>query len=216
MDAVSRARALAQLQDAQRACRRCQEAGLLPRALPVFSGRAGQRILLVGQAPGPVEQDQARPFAGRAGRTLMRWFTRAGFAGEDDVRERIYMTAITTCFPGRREDGSGDRPPTARGIALCAPWLDGVLALLEPRLVIPVGSLALRRFLPGVRLDDAVGAVFDAEGRVPRGTPRTVPALMPLPHPSGQSRWLNDPARLAILDGALRRLSRLATWAEAP
>ena len=215
MDAAGRARELERLQRAHRACTRCVEAGLIPHALPVFSGHAAQHILLVGQAPGPVEQDEERPFAGRAGRTLMRWFERAGFAGDGDVRNRVYMTAMTTCFPGRRDDGSGDRPPSARGIALCSSWLDGVLELVQPRLVIPVGSMALRRFLPGVRLDDVVGSCFDAEGRSVAGTPRRPPAILPLPHPSGQSRWLNDPARLAILERALGRLRRLAAWAEA-
>src|SRR5437588_2731926 len=78
--------ALAALQAEHRSCRRCVDAGLLSQALPVFSGSAQQRILLVGQAPGPVETDTARPFAGRAGRALMRWFVRAGFDGEGDVR----------------------------------------------------------------------------------------------------------------------------------
>ena len=89
-------RSLRSLQREQRACTRCADAGYIGRAHPVFSGRAGQHILLVGQAPGPVEHDQSRPFAGRAGRQLMRWLIRAGFRDEDDVRDRIYMTAMTT------------------------------------------------------------------------------------------------------------------------
>ena len=130
----------------------------------MFSGRAGQHILLVGQAPGPVEQDQSRPFAGRAGRQLMRWLVRGGFRDEDDGRDRIYMTAMTTCFPGRRPDGAGDRRPSAAEVELCAPWLDGVLALVRPQLIIPIGSLALERFLPGQRLDDVIGAAYTAIG----------------------------------------------------
>ena len=199
---------LIRLQQAHRACHRCVDAGYIERANPVFSGHAGQRILLVGQAPGPVETDQTRPFAGRAGRELMRWMTRAGFAGEADVRERIYMTAMTTCFPGRRADGSGDRRPSAREVALCAPWLDAVLELLRPRLVITVGSLALGRFLPGRRLDDVVGSAYTRTGAPLRGLRREA-AVLPLPHPSGQSRWLNEPARLELLERALQTLARL-------
>ncbi|MBV8446130.1 MAG: uracil-DNA glycosylase, partial [Candidatus Dormibacteraeota bacterium] len=70
---------LAALQARHRRCHRCADAGFIPVARPVFSGAAGQRVLLVGQAPGPVEVDEHRPFAGRAGRQLMRWFQRAGF-----------------------------------------------------------------------------------------------------------------------------------------
>jgi uracil-DNA glycosylase family 4 len=211
---AARQRSLPTLQRAQRACTRCEERGFIERAHPVFSGRPGQRVMLVGQAPGPVEHDQSRPFAGRAGRQLMRWLIRAGFNDEDDVRARIYMTAMTTCFPGRRPDGAGDRRPSAAEVALCAPWLDGVLALLRPLLIIPIGSLALERFLPGQRLDNVIGAAFTEAGVRISALPTEVPILVPLPHPSGQSRWLNDPARVALLDQALVRLHEMVTWAE--
>src|SRR5258708_21855428 len=69
---------LAALVAAHRACTRCADAGLIPAARPVFSGRPGQRILLVGQAPGPVEHEGTRPFAGPAGRGRRRWMLRAG------------------------------------------------------------------------------------------------------------------------------------------
>lgn len=207
-------RSLRSLQRAQRACTRCADAGFIASAHPVFSGHAGQRIMLVGQAPGPVEHDQTRPFAGRAGRQLMRWLIRAGFRDEDDVRDRIYMTAMTTCFPGRRLDGAGDRRPSPAEVALCAPWLDGVISMLNPALIIPIGSLALERFLPGRRLDDVIGAAYTHDGISIAGAPKVDHVLVPLPHPSGQSRWLNDPARVALLDRAIARLSDLVAWAD--
>jgi uracil-DNA glycosylase family 4 len=210
----ARAHRLLALQREHRACTRCADAGYIPSAHPVFSGHAGQHILLVGQAPGPVEIDQSRPFAGRAGRQLMRWLIRAGFRDEDDVRDRIYMTAMTTCFPGRRADGAGDRRPSPVEVALCAPWLDAVIALISPRLIIPIGSLALERFVPGRRLDAVIGEAHTPSGAPCEGTPREAPVLLPLPHPSGQSRWLNDPTRVALLDRAILRLSSLITWAE--
>jgi uracil-DNA glycosylase family 4 len=211
-----RARSLPSLQSAHRACTRCADRGYIERAHPVFSGHMGQRVMLVGQAPGPVEHDQSRPFAGRAGRQLMRWLIRAGFNDEDDVRARIYMTAMTTCFPGRRPDGAGDRRPSAAEVALCAPWLDGVLALLRPRLIIPIGSLALERFLPGQRLDNVIGAAFTEAGARISAPTDEVPILVPLPHPSGQSRWLNDPARVALLDQAIVKLQEMVIWADRP
>jgi len=204
---------LRDLQQAHRACRRCVDAGFIERAHPVFNGTDRQRILLVGQAPGPVEVDQTKPFAGRAGRELMRWMQRAGFRDEEDVRRRVYMTAMTTCFPGKRVDGSGDRRPSAQEVALCAPWLDALLALLQPRLILPIGSLALGRFMPGRRLDDVVGGAFTAGGASISGLPRSELAVLPLPHPSGQSRWLNDPGRRVLLERALSTLKRLSAWA---
>jgi uracil-DNA glycosylase len=145
----------------------------------------------------------------------MRWLVRGGFRDEDDVRDRIYMTAMTTCFPGRRPDGAGDRRPSAAEVALCAPWLDGVLAMLRPRLIIPIGSLALERFLPAQRLDDVIGGAYTAAGTALAGSPNEGPILVPLPHPSGQSRWLNDPARQVLLDRALATLRHTLAWADA-
>jgi uracil-DNA glycosylase len=209
----ARERGLAELVAAHRACTRCADAGLIAVARPVFSGRPGQRILLVGQAPGPVEHDVTRPFAGRAGRELVRWMLRAGFRDEDDFRDRVWITSTTTCFPGRRPDGAGDRRPGPAEVALCAGWLDGVLRLLAPRLVIPVGGLALSRLLGGMRLDDAVGHVVDSAGaRVEEASPAVDRLFLPLPHPSGQSRWLNDPARRLRLEAALARLAGLLDW----
>ncbi len=210
------ATALARHNAAHRACRRCVDAGYLPSARPVFSGHAGQRVLLVGQAPGPVEVDERRPFAGRAGRQLMRWLVRAGFADEADARARVWITSTTTCFPGRRPGGDGDRRPGPAEVALCAPWLDGVLEMLAPPLVLSVGGLALERLMGrGRRLDDVVGMVLDGAGRSVDGEPLPgTRVLVPLPHPSGQSRWLNDPARIALLDGALERVRDLVGWAE--
>ncbi len=206
--------ALTAIQHDHRACVRCVAAGHLERAHPVFSGHAGQRIMLVGQAPGPVEDDVTRPFAGRAGAQLMRWFGRAGFAGEAAVRERVFMTSMTTCFPGRLLGNSGDRRPSAREVALCSGWLDAYLGVLRPALIVCIGTLAHARFLAGRRLEAIVGAAWSMQGEVVAGIPEAVPVLVPLPHPSGQSRWLNDPDHVRLLAGALQRLGELAVWAE--
>jgi uracil-DNA glycosylase len=123
---------------------------------------------------------------------------------------------VTTCFPGRRADGSGDRRPTLAEVTLCAPWLDSVLTLVAPRLVITVGSLALERIVGrGRRLDDCVGEVLDGNGRLLKGGVRAPErVVVPLPHPSGQSRWLNESRRLQLLERALQRLAALVPWAE--
>jgi uracil-DNA glycosylase family 4 len=144
-----------------------------------------------------------------------RWFARAGFSGEADVRDRVFMTSMTTCFPGRLPGGSGDRRPSAREVALCSGWLDTYLELLAPRLIVCVGTLAHRRFVPGRRLEEIVGSAWSRDGDMVRGVPTTAAVLLPLPHPSGQSRWLNDRAHARLLENALARLGELVRWAEA-
>ena len=186
-------------------CTRCVAAGYLPAAAPVLSGYADNRIMLIGQAPGAVEAVRRLPFQGRSGKVLMAWMERAGFASEDQVRRRIYMTSITKCFPGKGV-GGGDRRPSRAEVELCRSHLDRQLGLIKPDLLIAVGGLAHERFLPGRPLDHLVGRVFDLSGREVSTRTQARPALVPLPHPSGASRWLNAPENRVLLDRALRRL----------
>jgi uracil-DNA glycosylase family 4 len=190
------------------ACTRCVDAGLLPDAAPVLSGHADNRIMLIGQAPGAVEAIRRLPFQGRSRKVLFGWLMLAGFASEEHARRTIYMTSITKCFPGKGT-GGGDRRPSQAEVDLCRPHLDHQLALIQPELLILVGGLAHERFLPGRRLDALVGRIFEMSGHEVGGRTTTRPLLLPLPHPSGASRWLNDVENRALLDRALRRLRPL-------
>ncbi len=89
-------------------------------------GDASPRVMLVGQAPGQVEAAGGRPFAGRAGATLFRWLERAG-VDEETARQRIYIAAITRCFPGASPSGRGDRVPSAAEQEACGAWLNDEL-----------------------------------------------------------------------------------------
>jgi uracil-DNA glycosylase family 4 len=187
------------------ACTRCVEAGYLAAAAPVLSGHADNRIMLIGQAPGAVEAVRRLPFQGRSGKVLMTWLGRAGFASEEQARRQIYLTSITKCFPGKGS-GGGDRRPSRAEVDLCRSHLDRQLALVKPQLMILVGGLAHERFLPGRPLGSLVARFFDLSGREVSARSGSRPLLVPLPHPSGASRWLNLPDNRALLDRALRRL----------
>ena len=191
-------------QVACRECRLCVDAGIIPEANPTFMGRWGAPFFLVGQAPGPVERESRRPFSGRAGKELDRWMVRAGFAGAEEFRDLTYIASLMRCFPGRNRAGTGDLKPPNAAIANCSRWLETELELLKPELIILVGQLAIARFLGPGRLEDRVGQRFGDS-----------PVLVPLPHPSGQSRWLNDPANRERLSVALELISDLRASAMA-
>jgi len=186
--------ALGQLHADIRACTRCVAAGYLDRAFPIVAGKASDRVMIVGQAPGAVELTTGLPFSGRAGAELRRWLARAGI----DEDHLPYRTSMTKCFPGKAASGAGDRRPTPAEIALCAPWLEREISLVRPKILLLVGQLAIERFIGKVPLGDVVGTLRREGDRV----------LIPLPHPSGASRWLNQPANRALLDRALRILRR--------
>ena len=180
-------------------CRACEAAGLLATAHPIRPAvLADARMMLIGQAPGPVTDRKGYHFAGPAGRILERWLAQAGFP-PGYFREHVYLTSLTRCFPGKAASGHGDRPPSAAEIGLCRRFLDRELELLQPRLVLLVGKMAIDAFLGKRPLVETVGSVVERDGRL----------WLPLPHASGVSRWLNDPANRARLDRALAELSRL-------
>lgn len=176
-------------------CRACEEAGYIERAAPVVAGRAGNHIMLIGQAPGITELEVRRPFAGRAGKELFRWLASIDIT-EEDFREHVYMTAITKCYPGRVVGGSGDRRPSGPEIALCRPFLEAQLNLIQPRAMLLVGGLAIDRYCPRRPLTEIIGKRFDLGGIT----------AIPLPHPSGASRWLNGIENRALLTEALRHV----------
>lgn len=179
-------------------CRRCGYGD--DRVLPIISEARRPRVMLVGQAPGKSELEDRRAFSGRAGRTLFRWLERAGF-DEPTFRREVYIAAITRCYPGPSPSGRGDRVPSPEEQALCAPWLDAELDLIRPAVIIPVGRLAIDRFLDSQPLDRLVG-----KAHVARVRGRSV-TLIPLPHPSGASSWVNLSANRVLLEGALHHLA---------
>jgi uracil-DNA glycosylase len=182
-------RSLASLQRDNRVCRACAEAGYQLESLPVFEGRDGQRAYILGQAPGSVEAVERRPWRGRAGQALRGWLG----MDEAEFYGTFYCASVTRCYPGRAPGGGGDRAPTAREQELCAFWRDWELKLLRPGLIVAVGGLATKRLLGLSRLDTCIGERFELDEA----------AVVPLPHPSGVSRWLNDPANRAQVNRAV-------------
>jgi uracil-DNA glycosylase family 4 len=173
-------RSLASLQRDLSVCRACIEAGYPLESRPVRNDYAGQRAYMFGQAPGVVEAAERRPWRGRAGRTLRRWLE----LEEDEFYATFYCASVTRCYPGSSPSGRGDRTPTPREQELCAFWCDRELEIIQPKLIVPVGGLAIRRLLGLTRLVDTVGQRYELGDAT----------VVPLPHPSGASGWLNDPS----------------------
>ncbi len=176
------------------------EGGYLASADSVagYRGRIGDRVMLVGQAPGHLSVTRAQPFSGPSGRILDGWLQRAGFAPGALHRE-VYLSAMTKCDPGKHPKGNGDRKPSRTELALCRPYLLCELELIRPRALLLVGGLAVEAFMGAAPLEALVGTAAERNGV----------QLLPLPHPSGVSRWLNDGAHQALLG---RALAHLAAW----
>jgi uracil-DNA glycosylase len=196
------AAALAVLHAEMAGCEQCVRAGFIPAAHPIFRGRIGQRLMVVGQAPGALARERPLPYTGATGRTLGRWLETSGFP-PGALHERCYLTSLTKCFPGASAHGKGDRTPSAAEIALCRGHLDRELGLVRPRVVVALGRLAATALLGATPLAELVGTVREAE----RAGHRFL--VVPLPHPSGVSRWLNEAANRARVERALGLLGEL-------
>jgi len=179
--------------------RRCRKCGLETGIHAIFGSYGQPRWVLVGQAPGKQEIALDRPFAGPAGKRLFRWLGDAGFK-EDEFRSSCYVTAMMKCFPGRGE--RGDLRPSRVQLANCAPFLDEELALVRPSVLVPVGGLAIERFLGKVKLKDVVGQRFETE------IAESKAMVIPLPHPSGASAWTNAAGNQRLIRRAIALLRR--------
>lgn len=194
---TSRQQALRQFQTRMRRCTACVDAGFIEQAMPIFQGHAGHRMMIIGQAPA-FRTVETPPYSGASGRKLQAWLEQAGFPN-GSLYEHFYLTSLTKCFPGPSKSGNGDRAPSSAEIALCRPNLQGELDLVQPELIITLGRMSAARFLGSKPLTAMVGQLFEQENHL----------ILPLPHPSGVSRWLNNPDNQALVDQALVELNQL-------
>jgi uracil-DNA glycosylase len=178
-------------------CRRCPRM----KSTPVSGGAVVSNVMIIGQAPGPREPTLKRPFAHTAGQTLFRWFEQFCGLNELAVRSTIYFAAVCRCFPGKSSGGT-DRVPAPDEIQNCASWLNQEIRILKPRLIVPVGRLAIAQFIECARLEQVIGRKFreDRAGHIFD--------LIPLPHPSGASPWHKIPPGKQLLEQAMCKIAR--------
>lgn len=183
------------------ACRACPNMVGKPVSGPVW----GARVMLVGQAPGPHEEERGRPFAYTAGKRLFQWYERLGVP-ESEFREKVHMAAVARCFPGKDPKSGGDRVPSPEEIVNCGRHLDAEITMLRPQLLIAVGTLAAKQLIGEAELKKIVGRVHRVERA---GVDLDVVVL---PHPSGRSTWLNKPEHAELLERSLQLIATHPAW----
>ena len=147
--------------------------------------------MVVGEAPGRFEDEQGRPFVGRAGQLLDELLAEAGLA-----RGEVFITNVVKARP------PGNRDPTRAEVEHWMPVLEQQLALVAPRLVVPLGRHALAHFAPGAKIGEVHGRAISELGR----------ELFPLYHPAAALRSTKLRATLfadaRLLAAELARLRR--------
>ena len=103
------------------------------RTNPVIGeGSISTGIMFIGEAPGYYEDLQGRPFVGKAGRILDELLHSVALERAD-----VYITNVLKCRP------PGNRNPKPHEIEACTPYLDSQLAIIEPRIIVTLGSFSL-------------------------------------------------------------------------
>lgn len=172
-----------ELEQIKSACQNCQKCSLgKTRTNIVFSaGKPNSKLMLIGEAPGFNEDQQGIPFVGRAGQLLDKIFESVGFSRED-----IYICNTIKCRPPENRD------PLPEEKAACRSYLDAQIALLQPRLILLCGRIAMTSFIENAQgITKMRGRWFNG----PYGA-----KMMPIFHPSyllrnaskdkGSPKWL--------------------------
>ncbi|MDQ7793517.1 MAG: uracil-DNA glycosylase [bacterium] len=124
------------------------------RGVVFGEGDPSARLVLVGEGPGRLEDEEGRPFVGPAGQLLDRILAAAGF-----LRREVYITNVVMCRP------PANRVPQPDEVAACLPWLRDKLAVIRPRIVLCLGALAAQTLLePGLSITRARGRWHEREG----------------------------------------------------
>lgn len=138
------------------------------RKIPVVGeGNINTPIMFVGEAPGEKEDVVGKPFVGKSGGLFTKIFNSVDLARED-----VYITNIVKCHP------KGNRNPEEDEIKICSQYLETQIALINPKIIVTVGSISTKWFLKEkaeVGITKLRGKIFDWEGDI---------KVIPIFHPS--------------------------------
>lgn len=123
-----------------RACQLCALADTRKNAVPGV-GSPDADIMLIGEGPGYHENEQGLPFVGAAGKLLDELLAGIGLNRED-----VYITNVIKCRP------PGNRDPQPEEIDACRAYVDGQIALIDPRVIVTLGRFSMARWFPGARI----------------------------------------------------------------
>lgn len=126
---------LQEIAEEVKACRKCELGDIRTNAVP-GEGNPTANIVFIGEAPGAAEDEQGRPFVGRAGKLLDKIIAAMGFDRRD-----VHICNILKCRP------PGNRDPRPNEITACSPYLQRQIELINPSVIIALGAHAAKTLL---------------------------------------------------------------------
>jgi DNA polymerase len=117
-------------------CTRCALSRLGRKTIVFGEGNPNAELMFVGEGPGADEDEQGRPFVGRAGQLLNKMIGAMGLK-----REQVYIANVVKCRP------PGNRTPEREEIETCSPFLLRQIAVIQPKAIVALGAVAARCLL---------------------------------------------------------------------
>lgn len=176
---------LESLHQAVRDCRACGLCSGRRQAVPGV-GHPGARWMVVGEGPGEQEDLRGEPFVGPSGQLLDAMLAAVGRSRlPGDAEHQVYIANSVKCRP------PGNRNPSSEELQACAPFLQGQLALIKPKVVLALGRFAVQALLGS---EAPIGRLRGQVHRLGDGTPVVVsyhPAYL-LRQPQEKARAWED------------------------
>ena len=204
---MNKSELFAELVQEAAACRRCEALCDVSAVLGPRNGPLDARVMFIGEAPGRKGADRTRvPFSGdQSGQNFDRYLASIAL-----TRDKIFITSAALCNP--RAASGANRKPTTRELANCSDFLKRALYLIDPEIVITLGSVALDALK---RIKEHKFALRDVAGKIQHWNGRL---LVPIYHPSPQvlashrreHQQLEDYKSVAAAITQLRRLNSAA------
>lgn len=136
---ASREEKLAHLAALAENCEAARALGTLRQTMVFAVGDPHASLMFIGEAPGADEERQREPFVGKAGQLLTRIITAMGLE-----RSQVYISNICKFRPQvDGSSGSANRPPTAKEMASCLPFILTEIDIVRPRVIIALGGTAI-------------------------------------------------------------------------
>lgn len=110
------------------------------------AGDVMAEIVMIGEGPGYWEDQKGIPFVGRAGSLLNQFLSLIGLD-----RDKVFITNVVHHRPPENRD------PTVEEIAAYRPYLDGIIDIIEPKVVVTLGRFSMAKFMPGVKISQMHG-----------------------------------------------------------
>lgn len=175
-------------------CRKCEIGHTRTHGVP-GEGDPNARLVFIGEAPGADEDAQGRPFVGRAGQLLEKMIAAMGLRRED-----VFITNVIKSRP------PGNRDPKVEEIDNCWPYLRRQLELIEPEIIVALGSHAARTLL---KTDRPIGQLRGHFHEFRFSETKAPSKLMPTYHPAYLLRNYTPEARKKVWDDLQKVMKEL-------